>query len=168
LIAEKHPKLKIIVQDLPGVEGAFKDAIPAESELAKRITFQAHDFMKPQPVVADVFFMKSVFHDWADKYAVQILSNLVPVLRPGKDKVIIVDPILPPAYDKEGNRTLPVSVRKLFYSLDLVMHATVNSKERRMDDWLALVKCADERFELKSVSVIPGQPFGIMEFMLKE
>ena len=80
----------------------------------------------------------------------------------GSDAVLMV---LPPAYDEEGNNTLPVSVRKLFYSLDLVMHAVVNSKERRMDDWLALVKRADDRFELKSVSVIPGQPFSIMEFI---
>jgi hypothetical protein len=54
MLAKAHPKLKIIVQDLPEAESAFNERI-GTSELASRISFQTYDFFTPQTVSADAY-----------------------------------------------------------------------------------------------------------------
>jgi SAM-dependent methyltransferase len=92
-IAQAHPALKLIVQDRPDVIEAAK-----ESELPKdligKVEFMAHDFFTEQPVEADVYLFRYIFHNWPDAYAVKILRQLVPVLRPGV-RVVVNDHLLP-------------------------------------------------------------------------
>lgn len=39
--------------------------------------------MAEQPVRhADVYFFRAIFHNWRHKYAVEILRNLMPALKP--------------------------------------------------------------------------------------
>ena len=92
-IAEAHPNLRLIVQDRPDViESAKSKELPAH--LANRIDFTAHDFFTEQPVSADVYLFRYIFHNWPDAYAVKILRQLIPALRPGA-RVVINDHLLP-------------------------------------------------------------------------
>ena len=93
-LAKSFPQLKFIVQDLPAVVRAVNAKRPVPLELEDRVTFMEHDMFTEQPVSADVYMFRFVFHDWPDKYVVKILRRLVPALKPGA-RIIISDSILP-------------------------------------------------------------------------
>ncbi|KAI1813816.1 O-methyltransferase [Poronia punctata] len=91
-IAERFPHMTCFVQDLPDTVAEGASRLPAH--LQGRVKFMAHDFFTPQTQVADVYYFKSIFHNWADKYCIEILRNLIPSLRPGA-RIIIHERILP-------------------------------------------------------------------------
>lgn len=65
------------------------------SDLDGRVSFMAHNFLTEQPTHgADVYFFRWIFHNWSDKYCIQILKNLIPALKPGA-KIVINDNVLP-------------------------------------------------------------------------
>lgn len=85
-IAKAYPSLCLVVQDL---QSQINMAPPLPEEVAGRITMQPYDFFTPQPVHgADVYFFRWIFHNWADKYALRILENLIPALKPGSRIVL--------------------------------------------------------------------------------
>lgn len=163
-LAQNFPNLKLVVQDLPTVEQAFRAYVPAE--LTSRITFQAHDFFNPQPVVADVYFMKGVLLDWPDKYAIKVLRALLPGLRHGA-RVILCETCSPPKYNAKGDKVMPVPVERMMTSLDLQMLVALNSKERTIQEWKSLLVQADERFELANVATFPGTAWGLLEVVFR-
>ena len=71
-LAQNVPGLRFIVQDLPGAMRGAKDTIP--SEVASRIKFMEHDIFKNQPVKADAFLFRMIFHNWSDEYVIKILK----------------------------------------------------------------------------------------------
>ena len=82
---------KCVVEDLPEVVETAKIPDLVES----RLEFKAHNFFTEQPVKsADAYLLRSVLHDWSDKYATQILRNLVPALKHGA-RIIINEVCLP-------------------------------------------------------------------------
>ena len=86
-----YPSLRCIVQDLPQIVAGAE--IPPD--LHSRLSFQAHDFFSEQQVKgADVYFFRSIIHDWHDKYAIKILRNLIPALKGGA-RVIFNEICLP-------------------------------------------------------------------------
>lgn len=86
-LAGATSNLKFVVQDLEGTVKAGAEILPAE--LKGRIAFQAHDFFRKQPVQgAEVYFFRFILHNWADKYAIQILRNLLPAMKPGSRIII--------------------------------------------------------------------------------
>lgn len=135
----------------------------APADVASRVTFQPHDFFAPQPQVADVYFLKMILHDWPDKYAAQIVRNLVPALRGGRSRILLCDVVLPPV-----EAPVPTAVRRMQYAIDLVMLADFNAKERFMEDWVNMLKLADERLEIKNVAVFPGAVWSLVEVGLRE
>ncbi|KAI0900877.1 S-adenosyl-L-methionine-dependent methyltransferase [Annulohypoxylon nitens] len=137
-IAERFPHIKCFVQDLP--DTAAKGAARLPNELKDRVTFMAHDFFTPQPVAADVYFFRSIFHNWADKYCIKILQNLIPVLRPGA-RIIIHERILP---DFENLAT--AEARKTINN-DIGMLQLLNAQQRGLSEWLDLFRRADARFK---------------------
>lgn len=101
-LLRQYPQLKCYVQDVPEVlHGA-----EAPEELGDRLQFLAHDFFAEQTVKhADVYLLRSVLHDWSDKYAAEIIRNLIPALKNGA-KVIVNEVCLPepntvPAYHEQ-------------------------------------------------------------------
>jgi hypothetical protein len=91
-LALKHPRLNLVVQDLERtIEGAHAE-LPAP--VSGRVRFMAHDFFHDQPVVAGVYFLRQIFHNWSDTYCVKILRALIPTLRPGA-RVIVNDICMP-------------------------------------------------------------------------
>lgn len=94
VLADKVKDIHCIVQDLPEVVAEGTSKLPAR--LTDRVTFMAHDFFTEQPVTgADVYFFRWIFHDWSDKYCIQILRCLIPALKHGA-RVIISDMTLTP------------------------------------------------------------------------
>ena len=92
-LAKHFPDLSFIVQDLQDTANAGRATCPAVFK--DRITYMTHDFFTPQPVKdADVYFFRAIFHDWPDKYCVELLRNLIPALKNGA-RVIISDPHTP-------------------------------------------------------------------------
>jgi len=88
-LAEKYPRLEIVVQDLPQtIAGAVqRDGC--------NVRFMVHDMFEPQPVQgADVYFYRWIFHDWPDKYCLRMLRALIAALKPGA-RVVIMDAVMP-------------------------------------------------------------------------
>ena len=108
-LAQAFPDLKFIVQDLPEVIKAVETK-PRPAEVIDRITFMPHDMFKEQPVSADIYLFRWIFHDWSDKYVIKILSQLIPALKPGA-RVLISEVILP-----EPNTLSLLRERKIRYA----------------------------------------------------
>ena len=90
-ILRKYPTVQAIVEDLPEV--VAKGQVPPD--LKQRLSFRAHNFFTEQPIRgADVYFFRSILHDWPDQSVVQILRNLVPAMKPGA-RVILNEACLP-------------------------------------------------------------------------
>ncbi|KAI0520797.1 S-adenosyl-L-methionine-dependent methyltransferase [Xylaria bambusicola] len=153
-IAERFPNIKCIVQDLPDTVTEGASYLP--KHLRNRVTFMAHDFFKPQPVSADVYYFRSIFHNWADKYCIKILQNLVPALRPGA-KVIIHERILP-GLEK---LTTPDAMRAI--NLDVGMQQLLNAQQREMHEWPELFQRADSRFRYLGAH----QPEGAIRWIIE-
>jgi hypothetical protein len=142
-IAEAFPKLNFVVQDTAGMRTAETiGKVPASLET--RVQLTEHDFFKPQPVVAEAYFFRMIFHGFSDKYAIQVLRALVPALRPGA-RIIVNDGALP----EPG--TLDYMDERTMRTLDLFMQVTVNAYEREPDDWRELFRRADERYAVKNI-----------------
>ena len=118
--------------------------------IAARLTYQHHDFFTPQPLKdVDVFLLRMIIHDWPTAEAQDIIRNLVGSMKPG-GKLIVMDTVLP----------LPGSVPSITEAAlrvrDLSMMQVHNSKERELEEWVALLKGGDERLRLANVV----QPYG--------
>lgn len=103
-IAQSFPDLYFVVQDLPGMIAGAKNTVPADVE--SRISFLEHDFFTKQPVSADVYLFRIVFHNWSDANVVKILKATVPAMKSGARIVVndylIPEPgILPPVKERE-------------------------------------------------------------------
>ncbi|KAF2176818.1 S-adenosyl-L-methionine-dependent methyltransferase [Zopfia rhizophila CBS 207.26] len=132
-----------------------KAKVPADLE--GRLEFQVHNFFTEQPVKgADVYFFRSTFHDWSDKYAVQILRSLIPALKKGA-KIIINEVCMP-----EPN-VLPFYHAQLLRGYDLAMKSMFNSLERDADGWAKLFQAADHRFKLNRITCSPGSILAVIE-----
>ena len=96
-IAEAAPAMIFVIQDnADTLKAGETDLFPA---LRSRFELMPYDFFNPQPTLPHpertVYFLRLVLHDWADRYCIKILRNLVPALKPGS-KVFINESILPP------------------------------------------------------------------------
>ncbi len=154
-----HPKIHCIVQDFEHLDSQFQDLCP--QELKNRVSFQAHNFWKEQPVKnADIYMLKRVLHDYSDKYASKILENLLP-MKIGS-RVLVIDAVKPP------RGIMPWHFERMLTSLDLQMLVALSSKERTAEEWIALFKGVDPRFALKSVVKPEQSSTSVMEFVLNQ
>jgi hypothetical protein len=91
-----------ILRRFPGIEKAIVqdraeilEQAKVPDDLEGRLSFQAGDFFKEQPVKdADVYHFRHIFHDWPDKYALAIIKNQVPALKPGA-RIVVNEKVLP-------------------------------------------------------------------------
>lgn len=150
-IAEQCPDMKLIVQDRPEIVNT------APHGVHDNVQFQAHDFFKPQSVVADVYFFRWIFHDWPAKYCIRILNALVPALKPGA-RIVLMETIVP-----EAGICTPYQERGLMH-FSMIMKLLFNAKERSIGDWRELVADADEdgRFKLVDVLRPKGSQLGLL------
>jgi 6-hydroxytryprostatin B O-methyltransferase len=89
-----------VVQDLETAISPIKRE--SQSTLQNRVHFEIHDMFQTQiRREVDIFYLRHILHDWPDDYAVKILKNLVPALRPGS-RIIISDSVIPPPEQLHG------------------------------------------------------------------
>ncbi|OAG44671.1 hypothetical protein AYO21_01161 [Fonsecaea monophora] len=159
-IAAVAPELRFIVQDLEKVVTQARQE-RANDKHIERVDFQTHNFFTPQPVKnADVYLLRFICHDYSDKYAAQILSNITPAMGPNS-RILIVDAIMPEVgvlskFDENRTRIM-----------DVEMMLSFNGCERDVDGWKSLFEQADTRLELRSSRKIPGNIHAVMELGLK-
>ncbi|OTA55081.1 S-adenosyl-L-methionine-dependent methyltransferase [Hypoxylon sp. EC38] len=161
-LLRRYPGIKkAINQDLPEVtEKNLERQIP--EELSGRMEYQSYNFFTEQPVVnADVYIFRTVLHDWPDSYAVRILRNQIPALKPGT-QILINDICMD--FSKGGMSSI---IRQAQCSHDMFVKMGLNAKERTKEDWMALLSAADERFEIKSIITPPQSVHSIIEVTWK-
>lgn len=91
-LAKRFPNLTLVVQDMEQVVSHAAGNLPAD--LQDRVSFMAHDMFQPQPVQADVYYMRWILHNWSDKYCKVILEALIPALKKGS-RILIQDFYMP-------------------------------------------------------------------------
>ncbi|KIX98360.1 uncharacterized protein Z520_05661 [Fonsecaea multimorphosa CBS 102226] len=159
-IAEVAPELRFIVQDLEKVVMQARQE-RANDKHVNRIEFQAHDFFTPQPVKnADVYLLRFICHDYSDKYAAKILSNITPAMG-ANSRIVIVDGIMP----EVGARSKSDEYQARL--MDMEMMLSFNGCERDEGGWKSLFEQADPRLELRSSKRIPGNIHAVMEVGLR-
>ncbi|KAG5984383.1 Alpha-1,3-mannosyltransferase cmt1 [Claviceps pusilla] len=143
-LAKKWKNIKFVVQDLPKTVDSAPKPICDDASIAQRVRLEAHDFFQEQSIKdADVYFFRWIIHNYSTPYAVKILKNLVPALKPGA-RIIINDHCL-----REPGSENPWD-EKLMRGMDLVMLALLNAQERQEDEFRELFKAADEGFVFKA------------------
>lgn len=173
-LAKQFPNLHFIVQDFEDVVAGGPKHVPAE--ISDRITFMGYDMMTTQPSKdADIYFFRAIFHNWTDFYCVKILKNQIPALKKGARLVIndscLHEPGTLPSSTERKRRLVTCLIASLFRkplisrgrSMDLNMLEYFGSRERTLADWEAMLKEADESFELKSAVKPPGGQSYILE-----
>ena len=81
-------KMSFVVADLLKT---FASALKLEEEIGERVEFMVHDFYNPQLVEgADLYLFRWILRNQADKYAIEMLRQLIPALKRGA-RVIIND-----------------------------------------------------------------------------
>lgn len=153
-LARAFPNPKFVVQDLPEIVSKAQDQGGVETEVATRVSFMPHDFFTTQPVKnAEAYFLRLILHNYSDKYAVEILRQLMPAMKkgPGGSKLLIADQVMQPmrgssSWDSSSDGSTGVSARdeSTMRFLDLQMLIMLNAKEREMVDWEALFRRASE------------------------
>lgn len=74
---------------------ALFEEMALDPAVKDRITFQDYNLNDTQPVVgADVYFFRTIFHNWPKSHCVRFLKNLVPALKPGA-KILTNEIVLP-------------------------------------------------------------------------
>lgn len=174
-LAEKHAGIHCVVQDQPCVIRGCQELLP--EKLRGRISFQEHDFFKPQPVVgADIYFMRCILHDWPDSSCVDILRALIPALKSGS-RILLNEHMLPEPgtvgeWQAREIRCVMASQPELFTqlipcrSVDFGVWAMGNSKEREETDWKILFAKADKRYRYERTIILPDGKMALFEFIL--
>lgn len=153
-LAKRYKNMKFVVQDLPKT---IASAPELEGDLKDRIKYQAHDFHTPQPVKgADVYFFRWILHNQADKYALNMLRQLIPALKKGSRVVINDHCLRGPGEENPWDE-------KIMRTMDLVMLTLLNAQERSEEEFRELFKEADKRFAFKGVKRAEGCRMSVVE-----
>lgn len=150
LLPNLPPDINFVIQDLPSNEGPAKALI--DQQLANgRITFQPHDFFKPQPTDFDfgqpaVYMLSRVLLDWQDEDCVRILRNLLPAMESHGTKLWVCEGVVP---DDIGQ--IPNYMEMQIRGLDLLMFNLFGAAERTVEQWKTLFLKADERLRVVDI-----------------
>lgn len=89
-----------------------------------------------------VYFFRWIIHNYSTPYAISILKNLIPSLKPGA-RIVINDHCL-----REPGSENPWD-EKLIRGMDMIMLTLLNAQERDEKEFKALFAKADSRFNFK-------------------
>ncbi|KAM0453879.1 hypothetical protein ACHAO4_004624 [Trichoderma viride] len=161
-LAKKWKNINFIVQDRQEMVDSAPKPVSEDPSVAERISFQAHDFFKEQPIKgADVYYFRWILHNYSTPYAVKILKSLIPALKPGS-RIVINDYCI----REPGSETLWDD--KLLRSLDMIMGVLFNSQERDEQEFRDLFKAADPRFHFKGVLRVENCKMSVVEAVWDE
>ncbi|KAI9695981.1 MAG: hypothetical protein M1820_008322 [Bogoriella megaspora] len=160
-LARAFPSAKFLVQDinLSGLE-LGREIVGKDPDLKQRVSFQEHDFFKPQLVEADVYFFRNILHDWPDEKFIEIIQALVPALKSGS-RILLSEGVMP---EPPAARSALLEDKQVRME-DLAMVASHNSRERSVDQYTSLFKAVDGRFSLVGVTgKRPGVHHSLIEY----
>lgn len=180
-LAERFANLDLLVQDMEMNEADAHAAVP--DSLKDRVHFMSRDIFTTQPVTADVYYIRQIFHDWSDKYCTKLLRAHTSQLEAGA-RVLVHDCLLPetpgsslPLWKERDMRQvateghLIVNIRTdpsvLNRAMDLGLVAHMNGRERSVSEWHKLVTEADPRFTIRQISQPEGSMLALIEIVLK-
>ncbi|KAF2680956.1 S-adenosyl-L-methionine-dependent methyltransferase [Lentithecium fluviatile CBS 122367] len=152
-LAEKYKNLRLISQDLVST---IDSAAPVPGDVADRVQLMTHDFFTPQPVEAEAYLFRQVFHNHSDKYAALILKALIPPLKRGV-RILVQDACLPDPGTIPGWREIDIR------DMDLLVKTSFNAWERDADEWRELFAKADSRFEFVRITQPQGSALALIE-----
>ncbi|KAL2142529.1 hypothetical protein VTI28DRAFT_1086 [Corynascus sepedonium] len=156
-LANRYRNMKFVVQDLQKTVDSAPKPLSADPQVADRITLLAHDFFTEQPTKgADVYFFRWIIHNYSTPYAVRILRNLVPALKPGA-RILINDHCL-----REPGLENPWDER-VMRRMDIVMLILLNAQERTEAEFRALFAAASDGFVFKGVTRAEGCRMSVVE-----
>ena len=119
--------------------------------VSDRVSFVPGDFRSEIPVVADIYMLKHIIHDWYDDTNQTILGNIRASM-PDNAKVLIIDAVVP-----EGNVPHPSKF------LDLEMLISPGGIERTAGEFETLLTNSG----FKMTRIIPTRsPVSIVEAVL--
>ncbi|KAL2132410.1 hypothetical protein VTI74DRAFT_3828 [Chaetomium olivicolor] len=156
-LAKRWKKMRFVVQDLQKTVDTAPRPIYDDEQVAQRIELVAHDFFTEQVTKgADVYYFRWIIHNYSTPYAVRILKNLIPALKPGA-RIIINDHCL-----REPGQENPWD-EKLMRRMDVVMLALLNAQERTEQEFRELFREAGDGFVFKGVRRPKGCRMSIVE-----
>ncbi|KAL6854019.1 S-adenosyl-L-methionine-dependent methyltransferase [Trichoderma novae-zelandiae] len=161
-LAKRWKNMRFIVQDLPKTIASAPHPICDDMTVADRISLHVHDFFQEQPVKgADVYYFRWIFHNHSKPYAVSILRNLIPALKPGARVIINDYCIRDPGSENPWDE-------KLLRSMDMIMGTLLNAQERDEREFCELFEAADPRFKFKGVQRVENCKMSVIEAVWDE
>ncbi|KAL0956883.1 hypothetical protein HGRIS_002991 [Hohenbuehelia grisea] len=149
-VVKANQHLSFVIEDLPHITELgrqfYTQALPEAVE-TRRVQFQNHDFLTPQPVQSPaVFVLYHIIHNWSDKNATRILRHLRDAAGPDT-RLLVADFIvaytckdsadeaerIPGATLKPAPAPLLANygaVNETAYGLDMNMMTNLNAEER--------------------------------------
>ncbi|KUI59878.1 Sterigmatocystin 8-O-methyltransferase [Cytospora mali] len=149
-LARRWRGMRFVVQDLVSTVESAPNPVSEDGQVAERVEFMAHDFFTEQIVKgADVYYFRWIMHNYSTPYAVKILQNLIPALKPGA-RIIINDHCLrEPGQENAWDE-------KIMRRMDMVMLTLLNAQERTEAEFRELFCLADGGFVFKVSSPPAG------------
>ena len=147
-ILSRNPAAQGVLFDLP--EALVKaSSFLQEQHTEDRITIVEGNFLDDVPVIADLYLLKNVLHNWNDQHSALILSHIARHM-PEKAKILIMEMIVP----EHGGDATPCL-------LDIQMLTSFkDARERTMKEFKAMITMAG----LKVSRVIPTiAPISLIE-----
>jgi O-methyltransferase domain len=92
-ILKAYPKMRGVLFDLPYVVEGARPMI-AELGLGHRCRAEAGDMFANVPASGDAYILKHIIHDWDDRRALAILSNIRQAMRGRRGKVILIESVI--------------------------------------------------------------------------
>jgi hypothetical protein len=127
-----HPGTRGILFDQSQVVAAA-DPVLRDADVSDRVTVVRGDFFDSVPEGADAYLLARILHDWTDKDALRILTNVRAAMTP-ETRLLIIDAVVGPPNEDP-----------LVKFLDLMMLVSAGGRERTEAEWRALL--ADGRLE---------------------
>ncbi|KAG2055678.1 S-adenosyl-L-methionine-dependent methyltransferase [Suillus hirtellus] len=133
-LAKMFPHLRITDQDLPEtmkLSRSIWEKKAPEALLSGHVEFVPLNFLEESPVAGkDVYYLRSVIHDWPDDESRVILNNIRKVMGPNS-RVLIHDCVLLRPFQEPAIETN----NHTSHQLDMAMWLLCNGKERTLDEF---------------------------------
>ncbi|MHC5544576.1 methyltransferase, partial [Singulisphaera rosea] len=147
-ILTRHPTIKGILYDLPGVVEQGSQELDAAG-LSGRYEAVGGSFFESVPGGADVYFLRHIIHDWDDEKSRTILKNVHDAMDTGA-RLLVVESVIAPGNDPSFGKVL-----------DLTMLLIPGGQERTEDEYRELFAASGFRLTkivptAADVSVIEG------------
>lgn len=150
MFLQKYHNAHAVLFDLQSAIKEFDTSIYDEN-IMSRLKLKSGDFFESVPEGGDVYFLKTVIHDWDDEHAVKILQNVVDKMAP-HSRLLLIETIVPEKNSQDFS-----------FLMDIQMLVQHGGRERSKTEYENLLKRAD--CKLKKIYNLSGM-FHIIEATL--